>query len=229
MYNFSSSKYIFFLAFTNFWTRKLVILRRKVLFTTINTENRVVFWKCKGNQEKNTQFFNFRAEFFFRAERKRPRTEPSWKSFSSSQLGSDSSLIATFFCHPPWGSIEFKRKIEISSHDKERRDWNLHLKHENHVKMERDFLYQLSSQWAHRSFFLISYYILFHMAQWVAPEHLKCTLRHKLQPDYPPFMMILTLLAFLLWFHIQFYIQLLYKPHLRTGILLFGPFGQSSQ
>ena len=38
------------------------------------------------------------------------------------------------------------------------------------------------------------------MAQWVAPEHLKCTLRHKLQPDYPPFMMILTLLAFLLWF-----------------------------
>ena len=47
--------------------------------------------------------------------------------------------LATFFCHPPWGSIEFKRKIEISSHDKERRDWNLHLKHENHVKMERDF------------------------------------------------------------------------------------------
>ena len=54
--------------------------------------------------------------------------------------------VPTFFCHPPWGSIEFKRKIEISSHDKERRDWNLHLKHENHVKMERDFLYQLSSQ-----------------------------------------------------------------------------------
>ena len=135
--------------------------------------------------------------------------------------------VPTFFCHPPWGSIEFKRKIEISSHDKERRDWNLHLKHENHVKMERDFLYQLSSQWAHRSFFLISYYILFHMAQWVAPEHLKCTLRHKLQPDYPPFMMILTLLAFLLWFHIQFYIQLLYKPHLRTWILQFGPFGST--
>ena len=69
-------------------------------------------------------------------------------------------LLLYLFCPSPWGSIEFKRKIEISSHDKERRDWNLHLKHENHVKMEKDFLYyQLSSQRAHRSFFLISYYI----------------------------------------------------------------------
>ena len=114
-------------------------------------------------------------------------------------------LLLYLFCPSPWGSIEFKRKIEISSHDKERRDWNLHLKHENHVKMEKDFfilstLLSASTPQLFLDQLPHTQYYFFHMAQWVAPEHLKCTLRHKLQPDYPPFMMILTLLAFLLWF-----------------------------
>ena len=54
--------------------------------------------------------------FDFRAERKRSRTEPSWKTFSSSygssQLGSNSSLIGTrFYFTVCFYSSEIQRKI----------------------------------------------------------------------------------------------------------------------
>ena len=59
------------------------------------------------------------------------------------------------------------------------------------------------------------------MAQWVASEHLKCTLKHKLQQDYPPFMMILTLLAFLPGYYGS--IQFFYLEDFGPGKLVWVP------
>ena len=55
----------------------------------------------KNKSGQKCQFSDFRAEFFFRAdgEKATSRAEPSWKLFSSSQLGSGSSLLIGFGSH----------------------------------------------------------------------------------------------------------------------------------
>ena len=74
----------FSLAFTNFWTRKSVILSKKVSYATIRTKNREVFWKSKENKEKNT-IFQFSSWNFF-SELKEKGHEPSRAKLKILQL-----------------------------------------------------------------------------------------------------------------------------------------------
>ena len=91
MYSFSSSKYIFFLAFANFRTRKINNFKKKVSLTTSKLKIEKIYENPRKIRKK-AQFFNFRADFFFQAEPS--QAQASWKSFSlsfgSCQLGSDS-------------------------------------------------------------------------------------------------------------------------------------------
>ena len=75
-------------------------------------------------KKKNRLVFgSFLPDFRFRAERKKVTSRPSQKSFSSSQLGSDSSLLCTrlyirahFGISHGWSSSYFSQKLVIDGH-----------------------------------------------------------------------------------------------------------------
>ena len=65
VYSFSSSKYVFFSCFYQFLNQRIShFKKKKVLFTTIKTEIREVFWKCKESKEKKHNFSIFELIFF---------------------------------------------------------------------------------------------------------------------------------------------------------------------
>jgi hypothetical protein len=83
----------FFLAFTNFWTKKSVILRKEknyLLLLKLKIEKFSENPRKLRKIRKKEQFFNFRAEIYF-FELKGKGHEPSRKSFSSSYMARASS------------------------------------------------------------------------------------------------------------------------------------------